>query len=74
MEIKLIEEVNNLKIGHAVMTQKQDQTDVVIKKLANTLDSLDSKVTKGFYIALGAAIVLSGSVDDIVKVAIKLLG
>ncbi len=68
------EDISELKVTQALLVQKQDQTDKVIEKLGSTLSSLDSKVTKGFYIALGVILMASGSITDIAKIAVKFIG
>lgn len=77
----MTEEINILKIDHALLNQKQIQTDEVIKDLRDNLKDLSSnvvkfegKVTKGFYIACGIALVSSGALGDLGKLAIKFIG
>ncbi len=67
-------DISELKINQAVLVQKQEQTDKVIEKIGDSLSSLESKCTKGFYIALGVLLVASGSLGDVGKLAVKLIG
>ena len=74
MESKMIEEISEIKVTQALIVQRQDQTDKVIEKLSDTLVSLSSKVTKGFYIALGVILMASGSITDVGKLMVKFIG
>ena len=74
MENKMIEEISEIKITQALIVQRQNQTDKVIEKLSDTLSGLSSKVTKGFYIALGVILMASGSITDVGKIVVKFIG
>ena len=76
-----MEDISGLKTDQALLKQKQDQTDIVIKDLRDNLKTLsinvlqfENKVTKGFYIALGVVLMASGSLSDIIKVIVKMVG
>lgn len=75
------DDISNLKTDHALMKQKQDQTDVVIKDLRDNLKTLslnvlsfEGKVTKGFYIACGITLMATGSLDTAMKLVLKFIG
>lgn len=67
-------DIQDLKVTQALLEQRQEQTDKVIEKLSSTLESLDSKVTKGFYVALGVMLVSSDSASTLGKLVIKFIG
>lgn len=68
------EDISELKVNQALLEQRQEQSDKVIQELSSTLKSLDSKVTKGFYIALGVVLMASGSIGDLTKITLKFIG
>jgi len=77
----MIEDISELKIDQALIKQKQDQTDEVIKDMRDNLKALsvnvlsfEGKVTKGFYIACGIVLATSGSMDTVIKIIGKMIG
>ena len=74
-------DITDLQINHALLEQRQAQTDSVIMEIKDTLKSLNkgfgefrSQVQRAFYIAVGAILVYSGSVTDLLKLAVKFAG
>jgi len=81
VEKQMIEDISTLKTDHALMKQKQDQTDKVIEKMGENLEALstnvvqfEGKVTKGFYIACGIVLYATGSLGDVTKIVGKFIG
>ena len=77
----MINDISELKTDHALLSQKQRQTDEVIKDLRDNLKSLsanvvsfEGKVTKGFYIACGIILMSTGSLESVGKLVVKFIG
>jgi hypothetical protein len=77
----MIKDISELKIDQALIKQKQGQTDKVIEKLSDNMAALsknvitfEGKVTKGFYIACGIALVAIGPTELMGKLLIKFIG
>ena len=75
------EDLSRLQTGQALLEQRQSQTDKVIaelgenlKALKDNITSFEGKITNGFYIACGVVLTASGSVGDVVKLAVKFIG
>lgn len=67
-------DIQDLKVTTALMEQRQEQMEEVVKTLTATLGSLEKKITQGFFIAIGMFIATSESTSDVAKVVMKYIG